>query len=381
MNHKELYIQQLMIEKLSGLIDDDAAFYLDDLLEKHGEIRLQWEKMQESFKDGVLHRYMESLDEDKAWNQLKEVVASGKQTGTIRIRRLAIAASVILPLLIASIFLLQSKPVRPLAVVPGTDRNVKLYYNESQFIDLTNYSLPKGTSIANSVKLHVGNGTLDYVPLTNKASRTLNTLVIPETATYKLTLSDKTEVILNSMSQLTFPFVFSKNKREVWVSGEAYFKVAKNARRPFIVHTPQTDIEVIGTEFNVNTYDSLHVKTALVKGIVKTKAGGVHVQLKPGDLAVFTNGETFDIKAFDSNELSWMQGIYYFQKATLNEIANVVKRWYGDKLIFDDLAVSSSRFTGAMFKEEPLKDFLDNLSLTSNIRYNTDKGVIHLSTH
>ena len=381
MEQQEIYIEQLMIEKLSGMINEKDSSYLDDLLESNEEIKSQWEKLKESFRSGEPHRYLQSLDENKAWLYLKEGIAEKKRSRTVRIRRLSIAASLMVPLIIAGIFFFSSKTIAPMAKALASDRSVKLYLNESNFINLS-HALVGSVYASNTVKLNINNGSLSYTLLGNHVSQSLNTLVIPETASYKLTLSDSTEVWLNSMSQLKFPFAFQKNKREVWVTGEAYFKVAHNTRQPFIVHTPLTDIQVLGTEFNVNTYDSIQIKTALVKGMVNTRgANGKQVRLKPGYEAVFTQGQKFDVAAFDSNnKLSWMQGIYYFQNASLNDIAVVIHRWYGDTLIFDNSKVSSSRFTGAMFKNKPVKEFLDNLTLSSNISNRADNGVIHLTT-
>jgi transmembrane sensor len=208
-------------------------------------------------------------------------------------------------------------------------------------------------------------------------------LVVPATMTYDLVLSDGIEVWLNSESQLKFPFSFSADKREVWVNGEAYFKVSRDAHRPLIVHTPAYDIQVLGTEFNVNAYDSLHSSTSLVSGAINTRAAnGGSVVVKPGYQATFSRGEGFRITTFDSDsELSWMKGIYYFQNALLVDIAPVVQRWYGARLVFDDPKMAGSRFTGALRKGRPLNEFLENLSVTSGITYTSGNGVVHLATH
>jgi ferric-dicitrate binding protein FerR (iron transport regulator) len=186
------------------------------------------------------------------------------------------------------------------------------------------------------------------------------------------------------MTELKFSFAFSANKREVWLNGEAYFNVAKDDHRPFIVHTPLTDIKVLGTSFNVNTYDSFEVKTSLVDGAVRTESarGSDQVLLKPGYEAVFSPHAGFAVHSFDTNNvLSWMSGVYYFEHATLKSIGPVISRWYGDSLIFDDPRAASSRFSGAMIKEKDLREFLDNLTLTSNIqiRYTNGGKEIHLS--
>ena len=378
----EINIEQLMIEKLSGTISPEDSIYLDRLLISEAEIRQRWEDIKGSFEADEPHRFLESIDTEDAWLHFKVRIEEKKQKRAILIRRLAVAASLMIPLFLAFLFFFHTKTSNGIVHVNSSDRSVKLYLKGSNPINLSNYTSTSIPANLRNVKLNVGNGSLSYVILKDQGTGPLNTLVIPETLTYKVTLSDGSEVWLNSLSQLKFPFEFSKEKREVWVNGEAYFKVAKNQYCPFIVHTSLTDIRVLGTEFNVNTYDSLQVKTALVRGSVNTSAAnGKTILLKPGFKSVFSKRKQFQIRAFDGDsELSWMKGVYLFQNSSLNDIAIVVYRWFGETLIFDNPEISSIHFTGALIKGKPLNDFLDNLSLTSNISYRSDSGIIHLST-
>ena len=383
MNNWDLHIEQLIVEKISGTINEEDSSYLDGLIETDAKIKEKWEKIKKKFQSLESQRFLQGIDAENGWLKFEKGIRRKKLGRTILIRRLTIAASFMIPLCIAAIFFFHSKTSNSIALVPNSDRNVKLYVNGTGLIDLSNYTSLSGIDTLNNVKLTINKGSLSYVASNNQASGTLNTLVIPETQTYKLTLSDGSEVWLNSLSQLKFPFIFSKDKREVWINGEAYFKVAKNRLWPFIVHTSLTDIQVLGTEFNVNTYDSLQIKTALVNGSINTRAAnGRSILLKPGFQSVFSKTKEFKVAAFDSeSELSWMKGVYFFQNSSLNDIAHIVYRWYGITLIFDNDKISSSRFTGALIKEKTLKEFLDNLVLTSNINisYRSDNGAIRLS--
>ncbi|WP_431198411.1 FecR family protein [Mucilaginibacter sp. P25] len=107
----------------------------------------------------------------------------------------------------------------------------------------------------------------------NSKNEEWSTLLIPSKLNYRIVLSDGTQVWLNSVSSLRFPFSFLGKTREVYLTGEAFFKVAKNAAHPFIVHTGQTDVKVLGTEFNVNTYHADEIVTSLVEGSVSTSGG------------------------------------------------------------------------------------------------------------
>ena len=382
MENRGINIEQLMIEKLSGIISPEDSIYLDHILRNGVEIRQKWEELKASFEVGEPNRFLESINTENAWVHLKKGVEEKKQKRTILVRRLALAGSLIMPLFLLSLFILHSKT--SMDIVKGNDqgRSVRLYLNGSKPIILSNNTLSPGSANLKNVKLNVSDGVLSYAVLKDQGTQSLNTLVIPETLTFEVILSDGSEVWLNSLSQLKFPFVFSKEKREVWVDGEAYFKVAKNPYCPFIVHTSLTDIKVLGTEFNVNTYDSLRINVALIRGSVRTSSKkGQSILLKPGFQAVYSDGKQFKVTSFDSfKALSWMKGIYFFQNSSLKDLAPVVYRWYADTLIFDSPKLLSSHFTGALIKNKSLKEFLDNLSLTSNISYRIDGNVIHLSS-
>lgn len=380
MKREAIYIEQMMKEKLAGIINEEDRKYLDALINGDPEIRAEWEKMQQSFDPGETGYYTDGLDADGAWAHLKKEIEEKKRSRSAVVYKLTIAAAFLILLMTAAFYFYPSgsRVQEVIAEAPAPDKSIKLLVAGSGEIDLSNAS---GVTDISSAQLNINSEGLSYVPKEDVSNHALNTLVVPETLTYKLSLPDGTEVWINSMSKIKFPFVFPKDKREVWVEGEAYFNVAKNSRQPFIVHTALTEIRVTGTAFNVNAYDSLHIKTALVEGAVSAKAmEGKEVHIKPGYEATLRSGTEFDIAPFDSNsELSWMRGIYFFQNASVKEIANVIRRWYGDALAFDNAAVASSRFTGALIKDRPLREFLDNLVTTSNIRYQVLDGKIRLS--
>ena len=115
-------------------------------------------------------------------------------------------------------------------------------------------------------------------------------LNVPRGGEYKLVLSDGTRVHANAESRLTYPVSFTGNKREVYLTGEALFEVAKDTLHPFIVHTPYGIVEVVGTRFNVNTYEKNQTTVTLEEGAVKVyceeKKGTEQKSLSPGEQAV-----------------------------------------------------------------------------------------------
>lgn len=168
-----------------------------------------------------------------------------------------------------------------------------------------------------------------------------NELVIPRGGEYSLTLSDGTVVYMNADSKLRFPVKFDRNLRMVELEGEAYFKVQRNEKVPFIVKTSQISVQVLGTEFNVSAYaEDLVIQTTLVSGAVKvfSEDEKESVILRPGEQAEFSRItheiqlETVDV----SYVTAWKDGRLRFQEKPLFEIMKNVARWYDVEIIYED---------------------------------------------
>lgn len=212
------------------------------------------------------------------------------------------------------------------------------------------------------------NGQLDY----ESADTSVTVLNVPAGGTYRLVLSDGTEVRLNASTRLHFPFHFGAATREVTVEGEAYFQVAKETSRPFIVHTPQSDVRVLGTSFNINTYKPGSDKTALVEGSVLLQArNGRQLRLEPGQQAE-SSGTELHAAPFDADDvLSWMQGIQYYHHATVPDLLADASRFYGLAFEAEAGKFGSVKVTGLMDRAR-LQEFLNDLATTTggNVDYN-----------
>jgi len=206
-----------------------------------------------------------------------------------------------------------------------------------------------------------------------------NTLEIPAKTDYSITLADGTQVFLNSKSKLRFPFYFDDARREIFIEGEAYLEVAKDAKRPFIVHTPLADIRVLGTKFNVNTYQEGTVRTSLVEGSVLLKgADKDSIALHPGLEALYRSDKGFTAHSFDAAEvLSWRDGIFYFQRQPLGELAGTISRWFGVRMIFEQDDLSQHAVSGLLEKGR-LDEFLNNLEKTAGIDYSLQDTILVL---
>jgi transmembrane sensor len=179
----------------------------------------------------------------------------------------------------------------------------------------------------------------------------MNTVSTPRGGQYQLVLDDGSKVWLNSASSLSFPAVFKGKTREVEITGEAYFEVAKNAKMPFRVKVNNTVVEVLGTHFNIMAYnDEAVMKTTLLEGSVKISNSQNVSMLKPGQQAQLNqNGPIKVIDNPDADDaVAWKDGIFQFRDAGIETIMRQAARWY-------DVQVS---FAGKM----PVKEFTGRIS-------------------
>ena len=158
-----------------------------------------------------------------------------------------------------------------------------------------------------------------------------NKVTIPKGKTYQVILSDGTEVWLNSGSRLSYPSDFMADSRTVHLEGEAFFKVASNPQKPFVVMADKVATYVLGTEFNVKAYQGSETHVTLVKGSVKVEIPeqNKEVLLHPGeDLAYDING-SYSIKQVDTERyVQWMAGYFYFDNVCLRDILYELGVWY-----------------------------------------------------
>lgn len=191
------------------------------------------------------------------------------------------------------------------------------------------------------------NGQLLYKQANNEQGTVLNKVSTPRGGEYRIQLADGTWVWLNAESSLRFPTTFTGDTRTVEVTGEAYFEVAHNAAKPFKVLANGTEIEVLGTHFNVHAYsDEPLIKTTLIQGKVKivnrqpVPQGGMNRQsaiLKPGEQAVITADSRLTIHDnVDTEEvLAWKNGLFRFDNADIESIMKQVERWYNVDVVYE----------------------------------------------
>ena len=204
-------------------------------------------------------------------------------------------------------------------------------------------------------------------------------LTTPKGGQYNIILADGTKVWLNAASSLTYPVSFAGKKiRKVTLIGEAYFEVKKTVgvKTPFIVSTGNTlsvgqaqEVEVLGTHFNINTYNLTSTKTTLLEGSVKVSAyGRKGVKLVPGDQSILSNHQ-FTVKKIDSDlEVAWKNGKTAFDHADINTVMLMLTLWYDIEVKYEG-KLTDSRFSGSVSRSKNISEVLKLLESTNEVHF------------
>lgn len=197
-----------------------------------------------------------------------------------------------------------------------------------------------------------------------------NVLATSKQGNIKVTLYDGSNVWLNAGSELRYPNTFVGDQRIVYLKGEAFFEVAKDADHPFIVNTTSAVINVLGTSFNVNAYDASCV-TTLIEGRVRMKNGKQDsVVLAPGEQAFLTKYGSIGVREVDVRYYTgWMNNLFAFKEAPLREIMDELGAWYGCTFRFEDPRVGNILYTTMIKRYPDVDSVLQVLSGTGDFRY------------
>ena len=198
----------------------------------------------------------------------------------------------------------------------------------------------------------------------------MNTLSLPKgSKPIRLVLSDGSLVWLNAASSITYPTAFVGQERRVSISGEAYFEVSENKAMPFFVEHDQLLIKVLGTHFNVNTYENeASNKVTLLSGLVDVGNGKISKRLVPGQQASVSKTVFSVDENIDTDEvLAWKNGQFYFGGSDIRSIMKQIERYYDVEVEFRDEV--PYRFVAKISRDVNVSAFLEKLELTNLIHF------------
>lgn len=334
--------------------------------------------------------FIASLNEDEAWNgfhiALTDSVNHQKNPQRRWIHRhwIGIAAMLIAVVSIVLFITYQYPAEEPEIfytenhfkndVAPAENRAV-LYLSDGTEVNLAEYmeglEEQDGTMISRK-----GDGLVYGNDGKSRGNLIFNKLVVPKAGTYQITLSDGTRVWLNAMSELDFPVVFDDDRREVRLTGEAYFEVAHDSKRPFHVYVGDNNkIEVLGTDFNVNAYSSV-LSATLVNGSVKVFNGTKDKLLLPGQEALISlDASSEDIVVQEANmmkALAWKEGDFYFNSDNIAAIMEELSRWYDVHVNFLGSYPVNKGYSGSIRRNVNISQVLEMLTYVSGAVFMVD---------
>jgi transmembrane sensor len=205
----------------------------------------------------------------------------------------------------------------------------------------------------------------------------INTIQTPKGGKYQIRLPDGSKVWLNSASTLIYPTTFAGNERKVQLKGEAYFEIAPNKNVPFRVESDNQIVEVLGTHFNINSYDDEdYVKTTLLEGSVKVILSSNPNEisktklLKPGEQSLTKSSQSgIRIENADTEKaVAWKNGYFKFRNTPIKEIMREIERWYDVELVYEG-KIPSDEFTGFISNDVKISAVLKIMEESGGVKF------------
>lgn len=319
---------------------------------------------------------------------------TGAPAGGARIRRLGIAAAaaVLLALALVGIVLYREAPKTapsrsalvsadpaPETIHPGSNRAVLTLAGGKQILlDSARTGLMARQGSTRIVQLNGGQLAFEGGQRGGDGAGGVpqyNNITTPPGGQYKVTLPDGTAVWLNASSSLDFPAAFTGNDRRVRLHGEAYFEVAGDPGKPFIVEADDLRIRVLGTHFDIAAYgDERTIRTTLSEGMVQVSARGESHVLRPGEQAGMdrTTGD-FRIAAVNVDQaLAWKNGLFYFDNTNIRVIMREVARWYNAEIVYETSDFTHKNFSGVVSRYSEVDALLKRLELTGAVHFKVE---------
>lgn len=375
---KDYKISRLIAKKLMGVILPEDEEKLNAWLEEDARNKDLYRRILEVENFSTRDMYAKRLDVEHTWDALKEQLAGQrKRRSLFSSWQIGVAASVILLVGIGLYWGFNKKPkVKQVEVAAHvemggakailvTSRGDEIVLQDSsvQLITLGGGMVAKNDGVQVSYKENEGAGKEDVLEY--------NTIRVPRGGEYKLFLSDNTEVFLNSDSEIRFPVKFGKGKRDVFLRGEAFFVVTKDASRPFVVNAnDKMSVEVLGTQFNLQAYpDDAFVETTLNEGAVRVFNGKQGVRLRPDEQAVYDEGK-FTVRKVDASSYSaWKEGRFMLLNHSLENIMTRLARWYNIDIFWENPEVKEYHFSGELARYGDFTEILRMLELATRVHF------------
>lgn len=228
-------------------------------------------------------------------------------------------------------------------------------------------------------------GTYFYKSEIRKIGKAMNTITVPAGQRVNLTLPDGTNVWLNARSKMYYPAAFTGDRREITLDGEAYFEVARDEDRPFVVQTNKYNVEVLGTKFNVEAYsDSEDFCTSLMEGSVKVSDKNNplwNLVLMPNHQASLDNGHLHLKPITDFDHFRWKEGLICFRNISFKELMQCFEKCYGIRIVIENKQLGNYICNGKLRISDGIDNALRILQKDAKYSFerNKDESVIYIN--
>lgn len=384
-------------------------FWEDDLSENEKVLLQQWitssqenqqlyERLTNSVFVGKELKKLYAFSEEQAWTKVQNRIGSATQSSghvvsnntfvakTSRLRQYWLAAAVLTGLIFFSAaFSILNRPAPSSKTVAHSKTQdvpapliskAVIRLDDGRTIVLDTLGVGEVVTVGNMQVTRNSSGELVYTG--SEALEVYNTVINPRgSRVVSLVLHDGTKVWLNSESSLRYPIAFVGSQRKVEVEGEAYFEVAKDASRKFIVEGNGVQTEVLGTHFNVNTYkDESQTRITLLEGRVAVRKGTSKGMLSPGQQAAFGNqSDEMLIHEVDTDKvMGWHSGVFHFEDENLATIMRELTRWYDIDVRYKG-DIPSETYGGIISRNESLFTVLKTLR-TAGVKFTREGNLI-----
>ena len=376
-------LAELITRCLLGIATAEEQQRLQAWLDASPEHRAEYERMVNRLRADLLAE--EPADARRAWRVFEQHLSVGvrRRLAFRRMSKYVAAAVVVLAFLSAALWyaLPRMDDERVAAIVPGSPKAM-LQVEGGEEVEI----FPDMTDVethASAWTMRNEGGILRYdMPTRADSIRSQwHTLSVPRGGEYTVLLADGTKICVNSESRLRYPVVFAPadTVRRVFVSGEAYFQVARHESLPFEVCTEHGTVRVYGTKFNVHDYaDEGRTVVTLLEGKVGYMVGGHEYRLSPGGQLTLDHASgRVEEKAVDALAYcSWIDGVFEFNSMPLERIMKQLSRWYDVDYRFENQELKRRLFTGITFRRAPLRNLLDQIEKTTRIHFKIENRTI-----
>lgn len=372
------YISKIISDYLLGIISDEDNKVLNNWL-KDSYNKMIFEKISNANSLASKIEKYKRFNKNNAWNRIssnlsEENKQSLKIPAQYKIRKIYKYASLIFIVLGVSLFFVlrnsNNTEKNILAKIDNNAKDIILTTSKGEIV----IGDKDTTLFLNNVNLKSTKEEISYSLGNQTQTKTLeyNEVKIPKGATYKIVLSDGTIVWLNSKTDLKFPINFVGNSRDVYlIDGEAYFNVTKNKEKPFIVHFKKRNIRVLGTKFNVKSYqnnDNDYV--TLIEGSIKLNSGVNEILLEPNEQAVLNNSiSQVTLRSVDANIFTlWRDNVYIYKDTSIQNLFNDISRDFDITIIYQDKELKNKRLSLKVDRNKSLESIVSAIAKASHLK-------------